>query len=344
VTGALTWARLSFRQQKWELLLVLLGVTAAAAGMVWFAGALDAMRAANADCLAGVGGGFVGVQGEGPSVACQAIAVEYYEAESFASQLINLAWAAPFFMGVILGAPVVAREIDGGTAQLAWSLSRSRVTWLLRRIAFVAIFAVALLAVIAFTSELLASAILPDRTLDEDFTWFGRRGPLIVARGLGALGVGLLVGAIIGRVLPAVLASALVIALVFAGVSLGQDQWNRAEATLLRRDFSGTEMAETELTGLGVAFGIETTDGRFITHSEAFDSGLAGNYYGDEEGRIYGSEADMAAGRSIGYEAFLVIPGERYLSIMLRDSVIALVLGAVALMGAAVVVQRRRPG
>jgi hypothetical protein len=31
VTGALTWARLSFRQQKWELLLVLLAVVGSAA-------------------------------------------------------------------------------------------------------------------------------------------------------------------------------------------------------------------------------------------------------------------------------------------------------------------------
>ncbi|MGH2445393.1 MAG: hypothetical protein ACRDGD_05065 [Candidatus Limnocylindria bacterium] len=147
MTGALTWARLSYRQQKWELLLVVLGVAGVTAGMLWFANTLDALRAASPECLAGLSPNVV--TESGPPVACQAFLTEYHETENWASNLTNLAWAAPFAVGVILGAPLVAREIDGGTAQLAWSLSRSRVGWLLRRIAFITLFGLALLAILA---------------------------------------------------------------------------------------------------------------------------------------------------------------------------------------------------
>lgn len=341
MTGALTWARLSYRQQRWELILIVLGVAGVAAGMVWVANTLETLRAASPDCLAGVGGGNISVS-EGPAAACEVILTDYDSTKGLASNLLNLAWATPFGMGVILGAPVVAREIDGGTAQLAWSLSRSRVGWLLRRIAFIAVFGLALLTVLAFTSELLAAAILPGRTLDEDFTWFGRRGLLIVARGVGAILVGVLVGAIVGRVLPAVLASAVVIGLVFAGLSLGHDQWNRAEATVQPRNLVAAEPSEVEMTSLGVAYGIETTDGAFMSYNQAFDRGLEPNL-GGEDGKVYESEADLAAGRFIGHHAWLMIPGERYPELVRRDSAVAVIVGLVALGATAAVVTRRRP-
>jgi hypothetical protein len=341
VTGALTWARLSYRQQKWELLLVVLGVAGAAAGMLWFANSLTVMREANPECLAGIGGGFVGAE-QDPGVACQAITSQYFETESFASTLLYLSWAAPFGMGVILGAPLVARELDGGTAQLAWSLSRSRIGWLLRRIAFIAVFGLVLLAVLAVTSELLAAAIFPNRPLGEDFTWYGRRGVLVVARGVGAIAIGVLVGALIGRVLPAILASAIVIGVVFAGVSLSLDQWNRAAGTVERRDLSAFPPSGDELTALGVAYGIELVDGEFLTYNDAYDRGLEPNYSG-VEGKVYESEADIEAGRFLGYDAFLIIPGDRYQELVVRDSLAVVFLGAVALGLTGIVVSRRRP-
>ena len=339
MTGALTWARLSYRQQRWELLLVVLGVAGAAGGMLWFASTLDGMRAASAECLANVGDFF---QESGPPVGCEAILAAYYEAEGMATNFVNLAWAAPFGMGVILGAPLVAREIDGGTAQLAWSLSPSRIGWLLRRIAFVALFGLALLAVLAVTSELLAAAMFPDRTLTEDFSYFGRRGLPIVARGAGAIMLGVLVGALIGRVLPAVLAAALVIGLAFLGLTLAEDRWNRAEATLHRfnPEFANSQSVET--AALGVDYGLETADGEFVTYSEAYERGMNPNF-ADQDGGWYASEEDLEAGRLLGYDARLSIPGERYPDLVLRHSALAAGVGVAALFLAALVVVRRRP-
>ncbi len=340
MTGALTWARLSYRQQKWELLLVVLGVAGVTAGMLWFANTLDALRAASPECLAGLSPNFA--TESGPPLACQAFLTEYYEAESWASNLTNLAWVAPFGMGVILGAPLVAREIDGGTAQLAWSLSRSRVGWLLRRIAFVTVFGLALLAVLAAGSELLTAAIFPDRTLGEDFVWFGRRGLPIVARGVGAIMLGVLVGAVVGRVLPSVLASVLVIGLSFTGVSFALDQWNRSEATLQPMYAAIGEPEEFDIAALDVAFGIERVDGEFMTYTEAFDRGFTPNFT-DENGRVFESEEALRAGEFIGRDARLVIAGEKYPLLVLRDSIIAVLVGLVALAASAGVVARRRP-
>ena len=339
--GALTWARLSFRQQKWELLLVALGVAGVTAGMVWFASSLDALRATTPECAE-----FMRNQGDpglGPSGSCQPAMDAWWSMIGNTTMLQTFALMAPFGIGVILGAPLVAREIDGGTAQLAWSLSRSRIAWLLRRFAFVLIFVVALLAIVSGASEVMAAATQPDRDLAEDFLYFGQRGLPVVARGVGALMIGMLVGAVIGRVLPAVLASAIVIGLAFAGLSLGQEALNRGEATVQRfYDVNGRPIP-FDFGALDVDYGILRPDGQFVTYNEAFEGGLLVETYNDELGRVYASESDLNAGRVFGEDARLVIPAERYPELVLRDSLVWLLAGGVALVLAAVVVVRRRP-
>jgi hypothetical protein len=213
---------------------------------------------------------------------------------------------------------------------------------MLRRIAFVALLGLALLAVLAVTSELLAAAMFPDRTLSEDFSYFGRRGMPIVARGVGAIMLGVLVGALIGRVLPAVLAAALVIGLAFLGLSLAEDRWNRAEATVQRFNFESVNSQPFDTAALSVDFGLVTPDGEFVTYSEASRRGINQNF-ADEDGGWYASEEDLAAGRPLGYDAQVLIPGERYPDLVLRHSALAVALGILALGLTAIVVVRRRP-
>ena len=340
MTGALTWARLSYRQQRWELILVAIGVLGAAAAMVWFASTLDAMRAANPDCAE-----FLRNQGDpglGPPLGCQQAMDAWWSTIGYTSMLQTFALVAPFGIGVILGAPLVAREIDGGTAQVAWSLSRSRAGWLIRRAAFVVAFVAVLLSIMAGASELMAAASQPDRDLSEDFLYFGQRGLPVVARGFGALLIGVLVGVIIGRVLPAVLAATIVIGLVFAGLSLGQEAWNRGEASVPRFWDETGQPIPFDFGALDVDYGIQRPDGAFLTYSEAFEGGDV-EIYNDQLGRVYRSEADLAAGRVFGHDARLVIPAERYAELALRDSLTWLGAGLAALCAASVVVIRRRP-
>jgi uncharacterized protein YcfJ len=335
MTAALTWARVSYRQQRWELILVAVGVALTAIVMLWFQSQVEAAAAAAAPCLSALTDGVA-------QPSCQGILDAYYSTTGFADSLLLLSFGAPFGMGVLLGAPLVAREIDGGTAQLAWSIGRSRIWWLLRRIAFIALFVVVLLGVLALTSELLAAALTPERNLAVDFTWFGRRGWLIVARGLGALMVGMLVGAVIGRVLPSILAAILAVALVFTGLSFAQDRWMEEQAEVHRTNNFGMDGGTGDLGALFVGVGLETEEGETLTWSEQQERGLYAQYI-DEQGRSFASEADMRAGRVLGYDVTFSIPGQRYGEVVLIVGGASAAVALIALLATALVVSRRRP-
>ncbi|HET8778101.1 MAG TPA: hypothetical protein VFN76_10610, partial [Candidatus Limnocylindria bacterium] len=197
-------------------------------------------------------------------------------------------------------------------------------------------------AVLAFTSELLAAALTPDRDLSQDFTWFGRRGWLIVARGFGALMVGMVIGALIGRVLPAILAAGLVIALAFTGISLAMDQWHHTEA-IAQRFMSGPDAAtQFDLGALAVDYGIEMRDGELVSYGELYRRGVT-TQMSDEQGRSYASEADYEAGKFIGYDVQMVIPGKRYPELVAREGAVAGAIGLLALGLTGAIVRRRRP-
>ena len=340
MTGALTWARLSYRQQRWELLLVALGVVLATGGMLWIGFQLNAMRAANPDCLqSALGRGFI--SDTTPATACQSVLDAYYSMQNMASNATAAAYLGPFGMGALLGAPLVAREIDAGTAQTAWSLTGSRTWWLARRIGFMLVFVVVSLAIIAVASEILAGAVAPERDLGRDFMWFGRRGWIIVAYGVGAVLVGLLVGAVIGRVLPAVLAAMPIIGLAFTGIALAMDAWNHAEATPHRLNTPNSPVAFDD-SGLHLDAGLELADGTVLTYNQLYQRGIDATYE-DEQGRYYASEADMRAGHFLGYDVVFAIPGDRYAVVTARQGGMALGLGAIGLLLAMFVVRRRRP-
>lgn len=337
MTSALTWARLSFRQQRWELILVAFGVAATAIGMLWLASHLDGMRTASPECL-----GLApdpGFFSDSTPPACQAVLQTYFDTSNLGQTLLYLSFGAPFGIGVLLGAPLVAREIDGGTAQLAWSIGRSRTWWLLRRIAFITLSVALALGLLAVTSEILAAALAPERTLSEDFIWFGRRGWLIVARGIGALMLGMLVGAVIGRVLPAILAAVLVMALAFTGLSFAQDRWQEGIAETLPSVRTTGVMDDGALT---IGSGLRLADGEIVSWEELGNRGVDAMYL-DEAGRMYASEQDMRDGDALGTEVVFAIPGSQYAQVAAVVGAGSLALGLVALGLTTLVVRRRRP-
>lgn len=325
MSGLRTWAWLGYRQQRRELWLVALGVAVAAGLMLWTAQSLDALRTGYPEC-----------GGAAPPAWCEGILSELSKQSMEAPRFLLLAFAAPFGMGVVLGAPLVAREIESGTAQLAWSLGRSRTGWLIWRAGFIVVIAVVGLALLAVGSEVLASAAAGGRGLDADFTWAGQRGWILVARGVGAMGIGVLVGALVGRVLPAMLAAAFVIGLAFYGMSVAHDGVLRAEAEILAPSDALSEGS------LLLDSGVQLLSGEVLTWQQMLDRGYA-TMYGDEEGRQYASEEDLRAGREIGRDVFLAIPGERYTAVTAREAAASVGVGIIATIGAAAVVRRRRP-
>lgn len=130
--------------------------------------------------------------------------------EDYAGKVMAALGVLPFASGAILGVVLVGSEIDSRTAVLAWSLAPSRRRWLLIRVAIVLSVLSAALAFPAIAAEVLERARDPwhspgSMTLVD----YGLRGPLVVLRGLGAAGLGLVIGALIGRVLPALIVTAI---------------------------------------------------------------------------------------------------------------------------------------
>jgi len=333
MTGALTWARFSFRLQRLEILILSAAVLAASALMVWWAFELVGLSEAYPEC------DFFGNDSDfsGGGSACQAPTEQFFGIRASAEMLISNVWLAGLVAGLVLGVPLVAREVEGGTAQLAWTIGRSRVRWFVGRVAFAALVASLLLAVIAVVTEILASAAAPGFDMSRDFTLYGARGPLVVARGFLGLGVGVVVGAVLGRQLPALLVGLILIGLLYAAIAFGMGRWNETEGILGPRD-------QNARGALYVGAGLELETGERISWGDARARDLSPEMIEGIDGRMYASQADAEAGRNaIGRRYELIIPGERYPEIVAREAAVTVGLGAVLLLTALLVTQRRRP-
>ena len=320
------WLRLSFRLQRWEVLASVAGVALLTAAMAWFTWQLRTLAATDPQCL----------DPTSYLAACELSPQAFYELSSRAEWLSYMSWAAPFGIGLVLGVPLVSREIEQRTAGLTWALSRSRTVWLARRVAFAALVLVMLLVVVAIASEVLAAAQLPTHHLDHDFAWYGRRGGLIVVRGLVALGIGVVLGAVLGRVLPALLAAGFATALVFTVISLGMDRWVATNAIV--------KASDDQTGGLLLGQRIELPSGEVIDYAELVRRGVSIEVI-DEEGRLFARNEDLAhPDRMIGWDRVAVVPARLYPTIVLRESGVlaATALGFLGIAG--VVVRRRRPG
>ena len=327
MSAAWHWLRLSFRLQRWEVMASIVGVAVLTAGMLWFAWQLRTLLAMSPQCA-------------DPSIfvaGCERAAHEIQEVSAWAQRSTYLSYGAPFGMGLLLGVPLVAREVEGRTAQIAWTLSRSRAAWLARRVAFASLLVIALLAVLGIAGENLTAAVLADGKPGEDFTWYGRRGALVAVRGLAALGIGVALGALIGRTLPALLAAAFVSVAIFTGVSLGMDRWNETDATAqpYGLDRGGALVLGTR---------VELASGELVSWEEMSARGLNVEAI-DTDGQLYANVDAMNRGEApIGWDRELLLPGRLYPLIVLRESAVLGAVTLLALVAGLFVVKLRRPG
>lgn len=107
----------------------------------------------------------------------------------------------PFVVGLIVGVPIVSRELEGRTAQLAWSLNGSRTGWLLRQ--GVPVFLATSVAVALMALSGQALVMRPNIHPEAPFVNIGSYGLPVVARTFAAFGVGMFLGTLLGRALPA---------------------------------------------------------------------------------------------------------------------------------------------
>ena len=149
------------------------------------------------------------MDGAHPDPTCEALLGASFAADDEATLVLQAMAILPVAIGLLLGVPIVAREVELRTAGLAWSLSPSRRRWLLARVVPMVALLVAGLTISALTASWLADAreaAGQGRTLDD----LGSYGVVMLTRGLMAFGIGLLAGAVVGRSLPAFLLAVVV--------------------------------------------------------------------------------------------------------------------------------------
>ena len=312
--------RLAYRLQRFELRLLLAGAVLLVIGSVWVSLQLTDTRAAELACIRAANALPSPLDG-----GCRQFLSGIDSLTSAGTILAGAAAVAPIVLGLFVGVPLVAGEIEGRTAGMAWTLSPSRRRWLLDRlIPAVLIVGLPTLA-IGIAGDALARANPALDGADPGFAGYGMRGPLLAARGLAVLFIGVALGAVIGRTLPALIVAAVFCMAMLAGLALFNDALMRAEAVPLAA--GSAQLGASE---------------------KVYDSG----YRDDRTGKVIrfddywavasGSPTDSGEVPGMTLVQFQV-PGSRYPDFVLRESAL---LGVIALTFAGVafeVVQRRRP-
>ena len=242
------------------------------------------------------------------------------------------AFVTPFALGLILGIPVVAREVEGRTAGIAWTLSRSRSRWLIQRALPLAVVVIALAAAVGIGSEFVTRTNpFADLAANPGFADHTARGWTLPVRALAVLLLAIAVGAMVPKQLPALLLAAAVTLALFVGLSIGMDTWMTAEAKPILVDESGRFGPFADGPRIFDMAYREDASGEVITMNDFY------NRYGDVAFPDDGGAPEGFTEVAIG------IPGEQYWVWVARESAIvgglALVFGGLA----AVVVHRRRP-
>jgi hypothetical protein len=305
-------ALLSFRIQRFETTIVVgatvLSVVVSAAVLALFAGGGYA-RCGVDESLANTG-------------LCQGTMAVWLE--RIARMSLGIVPVFPIVAGLLAGGPIVARELESGTARLAWSLGPSRLRWFGQRaIPLLALALVAGLA-IGLTAEALAHQQAPNLDLGQSFAYFRGRGLPIAAETLLVASVALAVGAILGRPIPTLILS---LVLVW-GIGIAVDKVDRqllaGEAVV-----SADGQYDYE-NSLFVDSRFQLPDGSLVSYQEL----VALHPEVEQQGFD-----DSSGIRNV----ILYIPGSRYQEVQARETAVAAALAAAFVVVAAVAVARRRP-
>lgn len=306
--------RLAWRLQRSEILFVVVACVALAAVSVWLT--LD-MRSILARCGTA-----------SATTACDVIFAFQETHGGAVGTVQTLVGYVPFVVGLVLGVPIVTREVEHRTALLAWPLSRSRLRWLAWRTWPVLLVGVAMVAQLGVAADGLARAYFPHS--DIGFVAYESRGFPLVMRTALVLAAGLVIGAVLGRLLPALLVGIGASAALVVGLATALPQW--APATVLEN--IETDPAAMIGARLHTAIHYRLPSGEIVSADEG--EMLAETVY---QAALPG-EPDPAL---LPEMIITGIAADRYPDVVIRESAVT-GAGVVLLTGlAAFVVQRRRP-
>jgi len=255
--------------------------------------------------------------------SCEAVRTAFYDAQGRIGGLL----LAPLLLvtsaiGLFLGVPIVARELERGTVRLAWSLSPTRWRWYVVRVVPVLLVVVGLTVAAGLAADLFFAASTPGVDAAASFNGYGARGVVLAGRATFLFAIAVVVGAILGRALPAVIVAALIAAIGFYGALQLNQQLLRSEAVTVPIDESqGGDPNDLYFDQLFVL-----PDGTLV----GYDYFPNGSPYDDSGNPLYPTVS-------------LVVPAERYSFAVARETAGFGLAAIVILASGAAVVSRRRP-
>ncbi len=309
----ITRLRLAWRLQRYDIAFVAILCGCLAAAAFWLAAD---MRSQLTGC--------------GTSAAVRACEIIYafQNTHGQAVQTIQMAIGfVPYLAGLVLGIPLVAREVEHRTAPMAWSLSGSRLRWLAWRVAPLLVLTVVPISILAVAADQMDHAYLPHS--DIGFVQYDARGVPLVMRFVLVLAAGVVIGAILGRVLPGLLVGIGVCVAISMALSWALPHW-----------VPSTELAAADSVQSGQPGSLNTDlrfrmpDGTWIDNQAAEELIYAANATG---------ESALPDPSTVPHEVFFGIAANRYPDVLTRET--AVIGLAIVGMGAAgaFVIGRRRP-
>lgn len=190
---------------------------------------------------------------------------------------------APALVGVFLGAPLVARELEAGTFRLVWTQSVSRLRWLLTRLALVGLVSTVAVGILSLLVTWWFSPIDQLNLNRMSPAMFGVRGIAPIGYAAFAFALGVALGVVTRRTIPT-----MAITIVgFLGARLAVTYW-------LRPVLSSPEKIATPLTMAGAAPSPGTSGlgppGAWVLSSQT----VAGN------GQVVGENGGIGQNGSLG--------------------------------------------
>jgi hypothetical protein len=131
---------------------------------------------------------------------CANLSSQLFRGDGAIMDVVDLTLVVPLLFGLFWGAPLLAKELEDGTHNLAWTQGVTRRHWLGSNVGW------ALLAATAWGACLAALVSwwrFPENALDTRFGAFDLQGIVPIAYSLFAVALGIAVGSVCRRVLPA---------------------------------------------------------------------------------------------------------------------------------------------
>ena len=225
--------RLTFKQLRFEALVIGCALFGLAAALIVLAGRLQAIDIA-------------ACSGPDQPIDCAARHAQVDGLFSFVFGGQVLAALLPVFGALVLGVTVVGRELERGTATLAWPMARSRSRWLAVRWVIVGTAMLATALIVGMSSDAVhqASTTSGSRPTFDMVDW---RGWVIAARAVMSFTLAVLTGALLGRTLPGLLVAMVVMAILVLGVGWTMGAWVRGQAVPLDMDAVTTLKSSTPI-------------------------------------------------------------------------------------------------